>query len=436
MGCKQVTSKKTIPISSNLVNKESNKGIIQSDEMNFNRIPLINVVIIQGNNTVFSNSYPISVKVGVVLHDVEYKLKTNAFINYITINNMIISDYKESELEKLVNPGDDKIIAILAESYLTLPKNIQIEYFKINILGKPVLTEGFEILIFNKISNELITRSLTEGIQQEFNEISNYNEQWSYCNGNNSLYITGNIDYSKNFNLLFVIDLQTLNFKKINNQEDSQNLIKRTMHTSLYIPNRYIFIIGSEDTKLVEYYDIEEDKIQIHSILNRYLLEPSCIVLGNFIYAFSGSADSNEIHIERVNLFSTPNEMNKWEIITPKMTEQIHYNRRFFAVSYYNNDDVLIIGGNNYSEDQDCTNTILYSQKENTLSKSNIKNVEMSLEFSEKLFISLSNKVSINFPKSNENGLNMLALDSNVDKLQLLNFTTKANTNNMFTLGN
>ena len=55
----------------------------------------------------------------------------------------------------------------------------------------------------------------------------------------------------------------------------------------IYVPNKYIFIVGGSNTKSVELYDMEEKKITKDSELNELRCECTLFLVNNmYLYAF------------------------------------------------------------------------------------------------------------------------------------------------------
>ena len=122
------------------------------------------------------------------------------------------------------------------------------------LVGKPFI-EPFEIFIFNtKEKNIKIQTYDIKNIEAlELNDFNN--TSYTYCNGNNILYLSGG--EKKNLeiiNKLWIIDLH--------NNKQIKNLLllsPKKYHSMIFIPDNYIFFIGGND-KNTFYYDIKNSQ--------------------------------------------------------------------------------------------------------------------------------------------------------------------------------
>ena len=92
-----------------------------------------------------------------------------------------------------------------------------------------------------------------------------------------------------------------------------KNLIEpRTWHSMIYVPPKYIFIVGGTNSNTVELYDIDNDEISIDSELCEQRNECTlCLVNNIYLYAFSGFILHHTFinSIERCNLRK---ELREW----------------------------------------------------------------------------------------------------------------------------
>ena len=153
-----------------------------------------------------------------------------------------------------------------------------------------------ETFFFDKTQNEII---------QKFNSYS------AYCSAQGVFYISGgeregepnNEDETENevefFGNFIAIDMNKLELgfeKDINSNNSENNLpikklpslnMERSWHSMIYVPNKYIFIIGGTNTKIVERYDIEKNELKYDSELKEKRCEPTlCLINNNYLYAF------------------------------------------------------------------------------------------------------------------------------------------------------
>ena len=102
----------------------------------------------------------------------------------------------------------------------------------------------------------------------------------------------------------------------------------------IYIPNKYIFLVGGNNEKVL-YFDINEKMIESWSDLNKRRLEPALIQINNYLYVFDNvnkNENNFELNFERTNLLS---DKPNFELIEPNLDENIQGNiiPKFFGVS-------------------------------------------------------------------------------------------------------
>ena len=228
-----------------------------------------------------------------------------------------------------------------------IAKNID-EYIIENtyLIGKPIINE-LKYYIYNKRTKE---SKIIKCSREDFNKINiKYFSRMSvYCNAKNFIYVyecldnpNTNYGYNGNFenisNKFFEINLITHKIDMI-----SLKFPKRILHSMIFIPECYIFIVGGKDTKKVLVYKMRpgnENYEEYPYLLPDTLLEPSLITVNNqYLYAFENS--SVRFKIVRTNfVFATPFE----EINTKTL---IDINQKFFGlVKFENRNSILFLGG-------------------------------------------------------------------------------------------
>ena len=216
------------------------------------------------------------------------------------------------------------------------------------LIGKPIFNElGY--YLFNKKTKE---SKFIKCARDDFSKlnIKFFSRLSVYCNAKNFMYIYECTDnpsgYRKNYgyncnydnnNKFFVINLITRKIDMI-----SLKFPKRILHSMIFIPECYIFIVGGKNTKKVLVYKIRPDNEEYEEyphLLPNQLLEPSLITLNNkYLYAFENS--SVRFQIVKTNiLLVTPFE----EI---KINDSIDINQKFFGlIKFENKDSILFLGG-------------------------------------------------------------------------------------------
>ena len=122
----------------------------------------------------------------------------------------------------------------------------------------------------------------------------------------------------------------------------SSKFPKRILHSMIYIPECYIFIIGGKGTKEVLIYKIKENNKLYKKypyLLPYELLEPSLLYINNkYLYIFENSTFF--FKILRFNL----NYISPFEIIKLQNKKDIPMNQKFFGV-VRNKNSILFLGG-------------------------------------------------------------------------------------------
>ena len=122
------------------------------------------------------------------------------------------------------------------------------------------------------------------------------------------------------------------------------NLIEtRSWQSMIFIPYKYIFIVGGSNTKSVEVYDIEKNEINKENELNEIRSECTlCLVNSKYLYAFCGFILHEEFNtrIERCNLLKGD---RIWEIVDVIDKNGLNFNPSFFGVCNFRNNNELLL---------------------------------------------------------------------------------------------
>ena len=195
-----------------------------------------------------------------------------------------------------------------------------------------------------------------------------------------------------------MIDLSKVNKGNIQMRQLPNLLEPRTWHSMIYIPNKYIFIVGGNDNKNVELYNMENNTIQKDSELNEARSECTlCMVNDYYLYAFCGFLLHQTFvnTIERCNL---RRRNRNWEIVNYTLGNNINFNPSFFGVGYLK-DKIILIGGNENPEEknQNYIVTCGDNSKEDYIEEFNLSEKFINV-YREKLFIPINENTSINIP--------------------------------------
>ena len=285
-----------------------------------------------------------------------------------------------------------------------------------HLIGKPQLNKR-RYYLYNKFIKELkIIPCTNDDINKT--KINNFSFLDNYCNAKNTLYIYEGIsNESIPFSKFFCINLVKNKITLI-----SQKFPKRFLHSMIFIPSCYIFIIGGKNTKEVITYNIEDQNVSYDiypHLLPKELLEPSLISINNkYIYILENSTIT--LNIFKLNI---PN-ISSFEQIEIKNKNNIIVDQKFFGV-VKNKNSILFLGGqklnmnmnnNNILEKKYCfefhydTDKIVLSKRDFTPS-----------DFIEKTFIPLGEDLYVQFAeykKDNKNELKMVQFDGKEQEME------------------
>ena len=309
---------------------------------------------------------------------------------------------------------DNNIPEIINMKYtckgLDLPENVIKAYAENNkIIGSAIIDnpETFGIIKYEINSNKISSYKYKSS---EYPIINTFNNFTAYCNARNCLYFSGGENEQSNdldktslkYNDFLYIDLSTLTEDKLNVNELPNLIEARTWHSMIFVPNKYIFIVGGSNTKSVELYDIDEKKLTKDSELNEFRCESTlCLVNNTYLYAFFGFVLHQEYNknIERCNLLK---KNRKWEYVNYQVKEGINLKLSFFGVTYLNENELLLIGGNDNDNDEkrnDYHYTVAQNEDEKDIITEYDNDIkENSVVFREKLFHPIADNKAINIP--------------------------------------
>ena len=219
------------------------------------------------------------------------------------------------------------------------------------LLGEPLFDLGGNIglLIFHKYEHSFTSEILKN------QKLSKYNHLSSYCNCKNVLYICGgesqenkgtnNRNYISDFTQVDLFNTQSIN--ELPSLEEP-----RAWHSMIFIPTKYIFIIGG-DTKVVEIFDIDKKNLSPDSEMNEIRNECTLFCLNDSIlYAFSGSSKNGNYlkNIEKCNLRHGKRE---WSLVECK-DKSVDFQDCFYISCYNKKSGVILFAANeneNYNYD-------------------------------------------------------------------------------------
>lgn len=300
-----------------------------------------------------------------VITALETEIFSNIIINSIIDNLPSLSDYSYKDanfqdidehkiLKDIFSTTSDEVNVVYVVYHgLDIPGNFQqivSQYSsKTNLIGCPIANSNpFEFRIFCSDNMSLTKASLNIDMYPELNCFGDFS---AYCNGNNYLYLSGgeeakelgdNTMDNKYLNWISKISLIDGKLTRLENFKEA-----RFWHSMIYIPNKYVFVVGGNYTKSVEVVNTETGEISVDSYMNEFHSEASlALVNSNYLYCFLGFKyeGNNEYSntIERCNLRK---KERTWEIVS--ISTETPINSRFFTISYFNEDQLLFLGGDN-----------------------------------------------------------------------------------------
>ena len=252
----------------------------------------------------------------------------------------------------------------------------------------------FGLFIFNKMNNSTLSFEYSTNIYFQMKTVNQFS---AYCNALNKLYISGgDLGNNQITDSFICIDLAQVQQNIFVPTQLCNLLRKRYWHSMIFIPEKYIFIIGGPNEMAVELYDMEKNICTIDSRLNIDRCEPSLILVNDkYLYSFFGFHlyESFINTIERCNI----NRKNRrWEMVNYKLSNTPNLVKSFFGVSYVGNNIILVSDKENQNDLK--PNYILSPGKDNidTISDEGILNSRSSRLFGEKFFIPFTEHESIN----------------------------------------
>ena len=446
-------------------NKEKNKIIVSNSLKNQNKTSNIyptslSIIINQipkeiNQQTLSENKTPISIGQNMTFkelfnqmhininYDYSLQFKEDQIIQNFEVNNKII----ETIYQYIKDNLNDVININLIYNGLEISENIIDSYIKYNkIIGSPIFDnpDFFAIIIYKTENNET-KLYYKEPKDPEFIFMNKFNSFTAYCNAKGYLYISGGEsensedldnenDNNENNNSelkdFFCIELNSLDCDNNNPEKDTNNqnrnglndlntlnikqlpnlLEPRTWHSMIYVPDKYIFIVGGS-SKSVEIYDIEKNIIYKDSTLNELRNECTlCMVNNIYLYAFCGFYIHQTFNctVERCNLRK---KERKWEFVKFDMKNK-GFISSFFAVSYYKNDNIILIGGDSV-EDINKSYIIKLGKEENEndeIDEFDLGDKKFGV-FRDKFFNPINNNYSINIPLAYGEHIQILLLN-------------------------
>ena len=384
---------KSVPQKKNIINNEIEKEKIKKVK--------ISIIDLDKNESVLNLSFDENLLLKDICEKINYD--KNKDYNLLNENDEEINNKKEMKIKEIF-PNINNINLKIKYSGLEIPQNIKNSYIEnTKFIGSLILDnlEYLGISILNISNEKMLTYHYSN---EKYKELRKFNLFSAICNGKNNLYISGGENNgSECLSDFYEINLANVNKENIQMRKLTNLIEGRTWHSMIYIPNKYIFIVGGIGNKNVELYDIENNIIQKDSELNEERSECSlCMVNDIYLYAFCGFLIHQNFtnSIERCNLRK---QIRKWEMVNYKLENNVIFNPSFFGVGYYK-DKILLLGGNENNEEKNDNYIISIGINGNEDSIEDFSSNEQFINvYREKFFIPFNNDYSLIIPLISNN---------------------------------
>ena len=318
---------------------------------------------------------------------------------------------------------------------LDIPKDIKSAYIENNkFIGSFILDnqDYLEIVIVDTSTQKA---NLFRYSNEECSELKKFNCFSAICNGKNRLFISGG-EIQKDPSLnekneilkdFYMIDLLNTEDHKIEPIKLKDLIEPRTWHSMIYVPPKYIFIVGGTNSNTVELYDIDNDEINLDSSLCEQRNECTlCLVNNIYLYAFSGFILHHTFinSIERCNLRK---EHREWDYVDFILKDNISFNPSFFGVGYFGDDKLILLAGNEDLDEKNQNYIYTFKKDERDIIEeySQLNNDFMNI-YREKFYIPINDKNSINIPLIT-NEIQLLYLDNEIGQISKVNYNSNLN---------
>ena len=328
----------------------------------------------KGNNELVE-TFKTSEKISVLF---KYLEKVNKYAEY----DLLYGENGESLLSRMNNSigsvfsDVDNVELSMFYFGLEISDNLKKEYeINTTLIGAPLFDLGGDIglLIFHKFEKKFSSLIIKEEKLSKFSHLS------SYCNCKNCFFICGGeSDENKtNNNINFNPEQFIANFCEIDLFSPSTiNDLKpltqpRAWHSMIFIPTKYIFIVGGNTNK-VEIYETEKKTLQVDSEMKEIRNECTLFCMNNSIlYAFGG-CKYDGTYLKNVEKCNLRRNERKWEMVNFKTSGNANFQDCFY-VPVLKNDNNLILFSTNESDNNNYDNLLFDNENEDNPTISNYK---------------------------------------------------------------
>ncbi len=325
----------------------------------------------------------------------KYKTNKNSEYDLIYDEDVSLASKLTEDIGEIFKTEENVTLNMLYMG-LNISFDIKKDYEASNtLIAQPLFDLGGNIglLIYHKSENKFTS----EIVKSE--KLLKYNHLSAFCNCNSNLYICGgeskenigtnNRNFIPDFTKIDLFSPETIN--ELPNLENP-----RAWHSMIFIPPKYIFIVGG-DTKSVELFDIERQKVTLDSELNEIRNECTLFCLNDSIlYAISGiNINGNYVKsIEKCNLRAAERE---WKMVKLKKSE-IEIQNCYYISSFGENSSSVILLAANENENHNYDSLIFEDGEEEGVLKQFNSNIKITDVCQDKSFHPLNDKKSIYIP--------------------------------------
>ena len=357
----------------------------------------------ENNEDLLNSSFDENILLKDIISQINYD--KNKDYDILNNNNEKLNDKLDMKIKDIF--PNSNIELNLKYSGLEISEDIKTAYSQNNkLIGSLILDNPDYVGIF--ILNTS-TEQTSNYIYLNDNPLRKFNSFTAFCNGRNNIFLSGGENQNKGtnnnelFNDFYMIDLENVTQNNIPMTQLTNLIEARTWHSMIYIPNKYIFIVGGIKNKSVELYDIDNKTIKKDSELNEARSECSlCLVNNYYLYAFCGFL-FNQFFINTIERCNLRREKRKWKIVNYSVENNIKFNPSFFGVCYFN-DKIILLGGNEVKEEKNKNYIVSIgdNQKDDIINEYKLNENFINV-YREKFFIPINDKISINIPLISNN---------------------------------
>jgi hypothetical protein len=372
------------------------------------------IQFVNGNSTWHEGTFQSDRTLSSIIAEFNSRFKGREF------DYLLVEKDNKRDITKLIGNPLNKILPADSGSYqielsyagLSLAEDARTAYINsFKFLAAPKYESSpFEMVIFNILESLPINHIFNEENHKILSNFSNFS---AYCNGANKIFFSGgeiknSEEYSNMFVEIDLLNLENVKILPVLNQA-------RSWHSMIFVPPKFIFIVGGKNTKSVELYDMEKKTISIDSNLNEYRGEaPLSLVNNTYLYVFGGFTynDKHPKSFERCNL-KMKNRV--WEIVNLKNPEI--FEPSFFSLAYGRGNSIILLGDReNANYINKSYSYVLNENGEDQLQPYEPHRAEEPYINSEKFFIPIDPFKSILLPLYNSEVIKLLIFDSGTDK--------------------